>query len=62
MPARAEAPRDVSLQLNDGRWVSGILQYGREVEGVWSWFVRYDDGYGVTRLDWFQEPRIWSVE
>ena len=59
---RPEGPRGVHLHLDDGRRVDGILQYGPEVEGAWSWFVRYDDGGGVTRLDWFQEPRIWSVE
>ena len=59
---RPEGPRGVHLHLDDGRRVDGILQYGREVEGAWSWFVRYDDGGGVTRLDWFEEPRIWSVE
>ena len=52
----------MQVQLDDGRWVDGILQHGREAEGVWSWFVRCDAGSGVTRLDWFSEPRIWSVE
>jgi hypothetical protein len=56
------AHRRVQVQLDDGRWVEGILQYGREVHGVWSWFVRCDAGSGLTRLGWYEEPRIWSVE
>ncbi len=59
---RPEVRRGVQVQLDDGRWVDGILHAGREVEGVWSWFVRCDADPGVTRLGWFQEPRIWSVE
>jgi hypothetical protein len=50
--------RPVEVQLDDGTWLEGYLEAYRQVEGVWSGFVRYGLGPGKTHLGWFEEPRI----
>ena len=54
--------RDVEVQTDDGLWHPGRLQAYRQVEGVWSAFVRYSTGPGENRLGWFEEPRIRSAK
>jgi hypothetical protein len=53
-----EQHRLVQVQHDDGRWCEGWLEAYRQVDGVWSGFVRYWTGPGVNYLGWFEEPRI----
>lgn len=48
----------VEVRLDDGIWVAGVLETYRQVEGVWSGYVRYTVAAGDTRHGWFEEPRI----
>lgn len=50
--------RLVHVQLDDGRWCGGYLESYRQVDGVWSGFVRYSTEPGVNYLGWFEKPRI----
>jgi hypothetical protein len=57
-----DQPRPVQVQLDDGVWCDGYLESYRQVEGVWSGFVRYSTEPGVNYLGWFQEPRIRALK
>jgi hypothetical protein len=50
--------RAVQVQLDAGRWCDGWLEAYRQVEGVWSGYVRYSTKPGVNYLGWFEQPRI----
>jgi hypothetical protein len=50
--------RRVEVRLDDGLWCPGRLESYRQVEGVWSGFVRYSTSPGQELTGWFEEPRI----
>jgi hypothetical protein len=53
-----ERHRPVQVQHDDGTWCDGWLEAYRQVDAVWSAFVRYSTKPGVNYLGWFEEPRI----
>ena len=55
---RPEDYRAVQVQRDDGLWCDGWLEAYRQVEGVWSGYVRYSKQPGQNYLGWFEEPRI----
>jgi hypothetical protein len=57
----ADDHRPVQVHLDDGLWVPAWLEAYRQVEGVWSGYVRYTTAPSETRLGWFEEGRIRAV-
>jgi hypothetical protein len=47
----------VQVRLDNGQWAMGSLEGYRNVDGVWSGYVRYSSG-GQSHVDWMVESRI----
>jgi hypothetical protein len=50
--------RRVQVKLDAGSWILGTLDAEREVDGVWSGFVRYSADAGHVSYEWFEQSRI----
>jgi hypothetical protein len=50
--------REVRVLHRDGVWYPGWLEAYRQVEGVWSAYVRYTIAPSETCLGWFKEGRV----
>ena len=50
--------REVQVLHTDGVWYPGFLEAYRQVEGVWSAYLRYPNAPSETYIGWFEEGRV----
>ena len=48
----------MQVLTDDGRWYLGELRAYRRVDGVWSGFVHWTAGVGMTYVGWFSQDRL----
>lgn len=58
---RPDDVRPVRVLVGDQWWDGELEAYRQEKDGTWRGWVRWSEGVGVTRIDWFGEDSIFRV-